>query len=247
MSPAADPSSPTPRPAPGPAPDPASFVRIRTTLPRRPLPANAARQPVLTERLLLRALTIDDLPAVHELRTQPEGMRWTIAGVPDKDLDETRAKLELYLPPRDEASFNFAICERGTGALIGMGGCLMWRGSWGWPEVGYMIRREFWGRGLATEFLRGWVVAWDGLEREEVEVEVDGRTVDGVVGEGGLVREQLVAVTAEGNDRSQGVLRKGGFEWFVTWLAEDLHKGKGPGSLIELPTYRHFPGGRKGE
>jgi hypothetical protein len=172
-----------------------------------------------------------------------------MAGVPDKDLDETRTRLEMYLPPKDEATFNFAICDRGTGDLIGMGGCHMWRGSWGWPELGYMMRKEAWGRGLATEFLRGWLGAWDRLEREEVEMEVDGRSVDGmVVGEeGGLMREQLIAITAVGNDKSQGVLRKAGFEWFVTWLAQDSTKGTGPDSMIELPTYRHFPGGTRGE
>jgi RimJ/RimL family protein N-acetyltransferase len=79
MSTAADPSSSTtPRLAGDPAPDPASFVRIRTTLPRRPLPANAARQPILTERLLLRPVTAEDLPAAHELRTQPEVMHWYV-------------------------------------------------------------------------------------------------------------------------------------------------------------------------
>jgi RimJ/RimL family protein N-acetyltransferase len=172
----------------------------------------------------------------------------TMAGVPDKDLDETRAKLEMCLPPKDEGTFNFAICDRETKEFIGMGGCHMWKGSWGWPDVGYLMRQEVGGKGLATEFLRGWLAAWDGLEREEVELEVDGRTVDGmVVEEGGLVREQLIAVTAVANNKSQGVLRKGGFEWFVTWLAHDPTKGTGPDMLIELPTYRHFSGGMKGE
>jgi hypothetical protein len=61
------------------------------------------------------------------------------------------------------------------------------------------------------------------------------------------VREQLIAVTATGNDKSQGVLGKAGFKWFTTWLAEDLQKGTGPDSMIELPTFRYFPGGKKGE
>jgi RimJ/RimL family protein N-acetyltransferase len=61
------------------------------------------------------------------------------------------------------------------------------------------------------------------------------------------VRERLIAITADPNDRSQGVLKKAGFEWFTTWLAEDLVKGSGPDKMIELPTYRYFPGGKKGE
>jgi RimJ/RimL family protein N-acetyltransferase len=42
------------------------------------LSANAVRQPILTERLLLRPFTIDDLPALRELRTQPEVMYWCV-------------------------------------------------------------------------------------------------------------------------------------------------------------------------
>lgn len=193
-------------------------------------------------------LTQDDLAALHELRTQPEVMIWTALGKPDKDLAETQAKLDPFLPPRDEATFNFAICDRATGQMIGIGGCHLWRSAFGWPEVGYMLRKEFWGKGLGTEFLRGFLTGWEGLEREEVELEVDGRTLgEEVEGEGGRVREQLIAVTATGNDKSQGVLGKAGFKWFTTWLAEDLQKGTGPGSMIELPTFRYFPGGKKGE
>ncbi|KAK4156911.1 GNAT domain-containing protein [Chaetomidium leptoderma] len=248
MSTALETPSAVPRPAPGLPPDPASFVRVRTTLPRRPLPPNAARPPVLTPRLVLRPLTLDDLPAVAELRSQPEVMHWTMLGRVDQDLDETRAKLETFLPPNDEKTYNFAICDRETGALIGLGGCHRWGSSFGWPEVGYMIRKEFWGKGLATEFLRGFLAAWAGLEREEVEVEVDERTVagEGVKGVDGLVREQIIAVTAEGNGRSQGVLEKAGYEWFVDWLAQDFTKGSGPDSKVLLPTYRHFPGGETG-
>jgi RimJ/RimL family protein N-acetyltransferase len=82
-------------------------------------------------------------------------MHWTIAGRPDADLAETRAKLDTFLPPRDGEAYNCAICDRATGEVIGMGGCHNWTSSFGWPEVGYLIRSEFWGRGWGTEFLRG--------------------------------------------------------------------------------------------
>jgi RimJ/RimL family protein N-acetyltransferase len=44
----------------------------------------------------------------------------------------------------------WAVEERRTGVLIGRVGC--WQPE-GWPglEVGWALRREFWGRGLATE------------------------------------------------------------------------------------------------
>ncbi|KAH6651059.1 GNAT domain-containing protein [Chaetomium tenue] len=249
MSPTVESSSAPSRPAPGPEPDPATFVRVRTTLPRRPLPPNATRQPIVTERLILRVLTIDDLPALYTLRTQPEVMHWTSVGVPDQTIEESKEKLLPFLTPRDEGTFNFAICDRASGDLIGLGGSHNYRSSLGWPEVGYMIRKEYWGRGLGTEFLRAWLPAWSALEREEAEVEVDARTMD--EGEGkeeggdGKVRERLIAITADANDRSQGVLKKAGFEWFLTWVTGDSRKGTGPDLMIELPSYRFFVGGKK--
>lgn len=57
------------------APNEDSFVLVRTTLPRRPLPSLADRPIITTERLAIRAFKADDLDALYELRTQPEVMR----------------------------------------------------------------------------------------------------------------------------------------------------------------------------
>ncbi|KXX82919.1 Arginine--tRNA ligase, cytoplasmic [Madurella mycetomatis] len=226
-------------PAAGPAPDPTSFVRVRTTLPRQPLPPIAARGPITTQRLLLRPLAASDLDAIHVLRTQPEVMYWTSTAQIDASLDETRAKLARYLPPGDGQTYNCAICLGGSGEVIGMGGVHNWTSSLGWPEVGYMIRREYWGKGLGTEFLRGFLEGvWEGLEREEVEMAVDARTVVGgrVVGVDGVVAvpEQLVAITVKENEKSRKVLEKTGFELFVTWKERDATKG---GADEDLQTY----------
>ncbi|KAK4116215.1 acyl-CoA N-acyltransferase [Canariomyces notabilis] len=257
------------------APDPATFVRVRTTLPKLPLPSNADRVPVTTARLLLRPLAQTDLPALHVLRTQPEVMHWTAVGKVDPDMATTQARLNLFMPPNDAHTYNCAICLRDTGELIGVGGSHVWKSSLGWPEVGYMLRREYWGKGLGTEFLRGFLEGiWEGLEREVVELEVDSRSVSGCeggvgangdvgreadslaaeAGDGGdgqrvgivTVPEQLIAITAEGNGKSQAVLVKTGFEWFVTWKAPDSVKGDSDDGLVDLPTYRYFPGRKRG-
>lgn len=272
------------------APNKETFIPIKTTLPIYPLPSAATRGQILTPRLLLRGLSQDDLEAYHTLRTDPEIMKWTVQGRPDRDLAETQEKLDLFLPPNDVLKSNWAICLRESGEFIGIGGVHIFASTFGWPELGYMIRREYWGRGLATEFLRGFVGYWTGtcsvpslgeggggnviesaslshdgrrLEREEVVIFVDARTVEGAAigssreivkvkkpdGEGDqgedkememeipIVEEQLIAITSEHNGKSQTVLRKNGFKEFVTWVGTD-----GDGTSVGLPTFRYFPG-----
>ncbi|KAK0747996.1 GNAT domain-containing protein [Apiosordaria backusii] len=234
--------NPDPNTVIDPKPDKSSFIRVKTTLPKRPFPPNSAREPVYTERLVIRPLDKKDLPALHELRTQPEVMVWTYLGVVDKDVGETYQRLEVFLEPNDKDNYNFAICERETGEMIGIGGFHNGMWSFGWPEIGYMFRREKWGRGYAKEFMGAWKGMWEGLPREGVELVVDERTVvRNGDGDGGEVKEIVIAVTAEGNGASQRVLERSGFERFLTW--EELDGG-GRG-MVRLPTYRYVVG--KGE
>lgn len=215
-------------------PNKESFIPIKTTLPIFPLPSGATGGTITTPRLLLRVPTQDDLQAFHDIRTDPEIMIWTVQGRIDKDLAETQAKLDTFLPPNDTFKSNWAICDRETGEMIGLGGIHNFSSSFGWPEVGYMLRRDYWGKGLATEFLRGFCGYWGGLEREEREILVDARTVDGVV-----VEEMVIAITSEYNGGSHGVLRKSGFEEFLRW--EALDDRLVVPEMIWLPTFRWFP------
>ncbi|KAI0521051.1 acyl-CoA N-acyltransferase [Xylaria bambusicola] len=207
--------------------NPASKIKVQTTLPRHPFPPNAARAPIRTERLIIRALTQDDLPALHALRTQPEVMACTALGRVDADVSETQAKLDPFLAPGDADTYNPGICLASTGELIGLGGVFRPTSEvLGWPEVGYMIRKEHWGKGYATEFLRAYVKDWWGLPREEGEVVVDGDSLlKDVVGEGGRVREMLGAIVEEGNIGSTRVMEKSGFKKFKAWTVKSRRAG----------------------
>ncbi|KAM7224575.1 acyl-CoA N-acyltransferase [Rhypophila decipiens] len=239
------------------APNKETFIPIKTTLPKSPLPDSASRGTILTPRLLLRSITQADLQAYHTIRTDAEIMKWTVQGRVDHDLAETQEKLNLFLPPNDVLKCNWAIClrdgnknEEGQPELIGIGGVHIFSSTFGWPELGYMIRRDYWGLGLATEFLDAFVKYWAGeegaegssskkLEREETIIWVDERTLEGAAGvemEIAVVEEQLLAVTSEHNGKSQGVLWKNGFEEFLTWNGTEPD-----GSSIGLPTFRYFP------
>ncbi|KAK0632034.1 GNAT domain-containing protein [Immersiella caudata] len=192
---------------------PSQNVVVKTTRPVFPFPPNEERKPIYTERLIIRPYVPEDLEGLRELRTQPEVMQWTSRGCADKDISETQANLDGNLGENAIDKYNFVMALRSTGELIGTGGSHKFVSSFGWPEIGYMLKREHWGKGLATEFLKGFLERWETLPREEVDIEVDWRSVDGE----GRVKEVMVGITEERNAGSNGVLGKNGFVRFGDW------------------------------
>ncbi|KAL7948155.1 acetyltransferase domain-containing protein [Trichoderma barbatum] len=218
-----------------PVPSKPKWATVKTTLPARPLPLNSMRVPVTTERLIIRALTAEDIHGLHLIRSQPEVMINHPQGRVDRDLAETQPKLDLFLPPNDESHYNFAICLKETGEMIGIGGCHQLKSNFGWPAMGYMFRKEFWGKGFATEFTRGWLDMWCKLPRAEAQVEADQRTFP--EGEEETL-EIMTAFTTVENLASQRVLVKSGFERFLAWEEADL---RNPDVQVTLVAYRYFP------
>ncbi|UPK98243.1 hypothetical protein LCI18_009178 [Fusarium solani-melongenae] len=194
------------------------FVTVKTTLPKMPFPSNDERQPFRTERLLMRPLSEDDFEALRVLRTQPDVMVWFTQGRVDKDVKETKRALRLNLAPYDLQKYTWAICLAETGEFIGIAGNSVWDGELGWPEVGYAISKEHWGKGYSTEYLRGFLRQWWALPREEVELRVDKNSVRG---DGSLKTECVVGITVEDNAPSQNVLRKCGFDLVAAWEETD--------------------------
>ncbi|KAI0810381.1 acetyltransferase domain-containing protein [Xylaria sp. FL0064] len=223
-----------PGPPHGPPPDP-SKIQVKTTWPT--IPPNVDRAPIRTERLLIRPYDVSDVKAVHELRTQPEVMQWTSTGVVDKDLDQTRVFVERFLPPKDLETYNFAVLYVGDaangedtdGVLIGSAGAHSSLNTFGWPEVGYMFRKEYWSKGLGTEFLRAFTQAWWALPRNEGQREVDAASVEGR-GENSdnnvkQVPEVLTAIIEANNVGSRRILEKAGFREFKRWSEPDSRAG----------------------
>ncbi|KAJ5294682.1 hypothetical protein PENANT_c014G10642 [Penicillium antarcticum] len=207
------------------------FVTVRSLLPTIPLPRNKDRPDIITSRLVIRALRSSDLEALHSLRIQEPVMKWTKAGCIDKDIEQSKAKLDPFLGPNDAITANCAICLKDTGAFIGIGGCHLYPGDHGWPEVGYMLRTETWGQGIATEFLSAWLQFWSELPRAEREIQVQKDMVDSE----GAVEEQLIAITNKTNAPSQKVLIKAGFQRFREFTEVDDSK------TVDLVAFRFFP------
>lgn len=111
-----------------------------------------------TTRLRLRALVEGDLDALHAVGRDPEAARYIGDGTP---LDARGAWRFIALNTGHWCMRGYgqwAVEERATGAFVGRLG--MWM-PYGWPdlEIGWMIARDRWGRGYATEGARA-ALSW---------------------------------------------------------------------------------------
>lgn len=142
-----------------------------------------------TDRLTLRHLEQDDLEPLYALYSDPEIRRYFPDGT--RTLEETREELEWFRrghPTRPELGL-WATVERSTGVFLGRCGLLPWLID-GVEEVelAYMIRKERWREGFASEAARS-IVAY-------------ARDV--------LHLTRLICLITPGNDASIGVAEKVG-------------------------------------
>jgi ribosomal-protein-alanine N-acetyltransferase len=109
-----------------------------------------------TERLLLRHLEPEDLEPLYALYRDPEIRQYYPDGT--RTLSETKEELEWFLrghPHRPELGL-WATVERSSGEFLGRCGLLPWHIQ-GQDEVelAFMIKKERWREGLATEAAHG--------------------------------------------------------------------------------------------
>ncbi len=154
-----------------------------------------------TERLVLRRLVPADAERLFELDSDPEVRRYVHAGPPD--LDRIREEVLPRMWAYDDHDNNLGFCaaeEKPSRAFVGWF-CLRpekGREGGGDPELGFRLRRQVWGRGLATEGARGLVAK--ALAEPET--------------------SRVVAVTLVENQAAQRVLEKVGFERIEEFLYE---------------------------
>lgn len=117
-------------------------------------------------------------------------------------------------------TYNPGIYLASTGEFVGLGGVFKTTSMLGWPEVGYMLKREHWGQGYGTEFLKAFATSWWSLPRSEVETDADELSVKPPV-DGERVPEMLCAIVASHNPASLRVMEKAGFKKFREWKEAD--------------------------
>jgi RimJ/RimL family protein N-acetyltransferase len=106
-----------------------------------------------TERLRLRMFREDDLDAYAAICADPEVMRYLGEGKPLTRGEAWRQMAMILGHWRLRGFGLWAVETRATGALLGRIGFFQ---PEGWPgfELGWMLRRDAWGQGYATEGAR---------------------------------------------------------------------------------------------
>jgi RimJ/RimL family protein N-acetyltransferase len=135
---------------------------------------------IRTERLVLRRATMNDVAAFHAIFSDPEAMRYW-SSLPHERVEQTRQWVDSMVNLDRAKSDDFVITL--DGAAIGK------MGAYRLPDFGFIVAREHWGKGLATEALKAFLAHRRG-------VDPGGR---------------LTADVDPQNDRSLGLLKRHGF------------------------------------
>lgn len=126
-----------------------------------------------TERLVLRLPRSEDAPDLAVAYSDPEAVRYLGDGT-TATLAEVEDVIPRWLDRWEQWGVGFfALERRGDGRVLGRSGFLRWDPET-WQvdgpetEVGWMLGREHWGKGYATEAalaLRDWALRERGLTR----------------------------------------------------------------------------------
>ena len=110
--------------------------------------------PIVTERLILRRYTHDDIPDVLAFVSQPSVAKVTAERVPATE-EGVREYIDLqisYQPFEEDRTFELAVERKEDGRVIGLVGMI--RKDHGQGEVGWAFGVEYRGQGYATEAAR---------------------------------------------------------------------------------------------
>jgi RimJ/RimL family protein N-acetyltransferase len=108
-----------------------------------------------TERLDLRPLSEDDIDAWSDFLGDQEATRLLHTPEPVQDRERALAGLRRWVELADGPIATYSLRLRNTGETVGFSGFIPRDHPWGQElELGWLIRRQFWGNGYATEAAR---------------------------------------------------------------------------------------------
>jgi RimJ/RimL family protein N-acetyltransferase len=163
-----------------------------------------------TERLVIRPWQPDDRPAFTALMSHPEVTQYVHGGQPysEAEVDEWFARQARQLAEHDVCMG--ALIEKSTGRLAGLAGTQP-LGTTGNLEIGWILSRDAWGRGFATE-------AGGAAMRHVLET---------------LARPRVVAIIDPDNEPSKRVAARLGMHYQARYTGVELGH-RLPGIVVDL-------------
>jgi len=170
-----------------------------------------------TERLVIRPWQPDDRSGFASIMSHPEVTRYVHGGRPysEAEVDEWLARQARQLA--EDGVCMGALIEKSTGHLAGLAGTQP-LGTTGNLEIGWILAREAWGRGYATE-------AGAAAMRHVLET---------------LARPRVVAIIDPGNEPSKRVAARLGMKYEATYTGEQLGH-RLPEIVVDLFSREAFP------
>ena len=107
-----------------------------------------------TERLVLRKMTLDDAGAVFAYASDPEVTRYVLWET-HRSVEDSRAFLGLTERKYEGGGEpDWGMVYKGDGRFVGTCGFVGWSREHARAELGYVLNRRYWGRGLVHEAVR---------------------------------------------------------------------------------------------
>lgn len=131
-----------------------------------------------SERLLFRKLTNDDASQIMKLRGDAETMRFIPRPLVTNE-EEALAHIKMINDNIDKnTDINWAVTEKGSDVCIGIMGFYRTQPENYRSELGYMILKEYWGKGYVTEAVKTLLdFAFNTLNFHSIEAVIDPRNV----------------------------------------------------------------------
>ena len=149
--------------------------------------------PVLeVDRLILRKMTPDDAEAVFAYASDPQVTRY-VTWDTHRTIRDSKAFLKHNIRKYErEGEPDWGIVYKGDHRFVGTCGFANWEADHARAEVGFVISKEYWGRGLALEALQAMIsfgFERMGLNRIEARCIAENTASARVIEKAGMVYE----------------------------------------------------------
>lgn len=153
-------------------------------------------QNIETERLLLRRFKVEDAEEMFENWAKDPGNIKFLSWNAHKDTNETRSIIKMWNEEyKDNKTYNWCITIKETKEIIGSIGTVEFFEDIECAEIGYVISKKHWNKGIMTEALRGvikYLFLKVGVNRIQLKHDLDNLASGKVMIKNGLKREGVL-------------------------------------------------------